>query len=65
MTQRDEGTAMAGGFSQYRQEIAAELPEEGRELVQGQLNLTLLDWYTDGIPVKEAAERIKRSAGWG
>jgi hypothetical protein len=33
-------------------------------VVQGDLNLTLLDWYTDGIPAEEAAERIRRSAGW-
>lgn len=55
---------MAEGFSHYLQQVVAKLPDEAAQLVQGDLNLTLLDWYTDGIPAEEAAERIRRSAGW-
>ncbi len=55
---------MVGGFSQYLQDIADQLPEEAHELIEGRMNLALLDWYTDGIPASEAAERIRRSAGW-
>lgn len=55
---------MAEGFSHYLQHVAAHLPDEAAQMVQGDLNLTLLDWYTDGIPAEEAAERIRRSAGW-
>jgi len=55
---------VAQGFSHYLQQIAAHLPDEAAQLVQGALNLTLLDWYTDGVPAEEATERIRRSAGW-
>jgi hypothetical protein len=55
---------MAEGFSHYLQQVAAPLPEEATQLIQGDLNLTLLEWYTDGVPAREAAERIRRSAGW-
>ncbi|WP_194164525.1 hypothetical protein [Microvirga thermotolerans] len=55
---------MPEGFSHYLKQVAAHLPDEAAQLVQGDLNLTLLDWYTDGIPAEEAAERIRRSAGW-
>ena len=55
---------MAEGFSHDLQQLAAHLPDEGAPLVQGDLNLTLLDWYTEGIPAEEAAARIRRSAGW-
>jgi hypothetical protein len=56
--------AVAEGFSHYLQQVAAHLPDEATQLVQGDLNLTLLDWYTDGVPAEEAAARISRSAGW-
>ena len=55
---------MVESFSNYLHQVAARLPDEAVQLVQGNLNLTLLDWYTDGIPAEEAAERIRRSAGW-
>jgi hypothetical protein len=55
---------VAEGFSHYLQQVAAHLPDEAAQLLQGNLNLTLLDWYTDGVPAEEAAERIRRSAGW-
>jgi hypothetical protein len=55
---------MNGGFSQYLEEVARQLPPEAGKLIEGDLNLTLLDWYTDGIPAQEAARRIRRSAGW-
>jgi hypothetical protein len=56
--------AEAEGFSHYLQQVAARLPDEASGLVQGDLNLTLLDWYTDGVPAEEAAARIRRSVGW-
>ena len=56
--------AVVESFSNYLRQVAARLPDEAVQLVQGNLNLTLLDWYTDGIPAEEAAERIRRSAGW-
>ena len=55
---------MNGGFSQYLEKVARQLPEEAGKLIEGDLNLTLLDWYTDGVPAEEAAARIRRSAGW-
>ena len=55
---------MAEGFSHYLQEVAAHLPEEATQLIRGDLSMTLLEWYTDGVPAREAAERIRRSAGW-
>jgi len=55
---------VAESFSHYLQLVAAHLPDEAAQLVRGDLNLTLLDWYTDGIPAEEAAARIRRSAGW-
>lgn len=55
---------MAEGFSHYLQQVAAHLPDEAAQLAQGDLNLTLLDWYTDGIAAEEAAARIRRSVGW-
>jgi hypothetical protein len=32
--------------------------------IEGGLNLILLDRYMDGVPTEEAAQQIKRSAGW-
>ncbi len=55
---------MNGGFSQYCQEVAGQLPDEAVRLIEGGLNLTLLDWYMDGVPAQEAAGRIRRSLGW-
>jgi hypothetical protein len=55
---------VAEGFSHYLQQVAARLPDEASGLVQGDLNLTLLDWYTDGVPAEEAAAPIRRSVGW-
>jgi hypothetical protein len=55
---------MAEGFSHYLQQVAAHLPDEAAKLVHGDLNLTLLDWYTEGVRAEEAAARIRRSAGW-
>ena len=52
---------MLGRFSTYLQEVAKYLPAEAKRLVTGDLNLTLLDWYTDGIPPREAARRIRRA----
>jgi hypothetical protein len=52
---------MLGRFSTYLQEVARHLPGDARRLIAGDLNLTLLDWYTDGVPPKEAARRIKRA----
>jgi hypothetical protein len=56
--------AVAEGFSHYLQQVAAHLPYEAAKLVHGDLNLTLLDWYTEGVRAEEAAARIRRSAGW-
>jgi hypothetical protein len=55
---------MAEGCSHYLKQVVAHSPEEVAQLIRGDLNLTLLEWYTDGVPAKEAAERIRRSAGW-
>jgi len=56
-----ECSTMKGGFTRYLEAVARELPEETGGLIRGDLNLTLLDWYTDGIPAREAARRIRRS----
>ena len=55
---------MNGSFSHYLEEIAKQLPKEAAPLIEGDLNLTLLDWYTNGVPAKEAAQRVRRAAGW-
>jgi hypothetical protein len=55
---------MAEGFSHHLQEVAAHLPGEVTRLIQGDLNLALLDWDTDGVPAREATAWIRRSAGW-
>jgi hypothetical protein len=49
---------MAEGCSHYLKQVVAHLPEEVAQLIRGDLNLTLLEWYTDGVPAKEAAKRI-------
>ena len=54
---------MIGGFTRYLEEVAGKLPGEVQHLIKCDLNLTLLDWYTDGIPASEAAQRIRRSVG--
>ena len=48
-------------FSAYLEEVARQLPPEAKRLVEGRLNLTLRDWYTDRLPAPEAAQRIKRA----
>ncbi len=45
------------------QQVVAYLPDDAAVPIKGDLNLTLLDWYTDGVPAEEAAQRIRRSAG--
>jgi hypothetical protein len=60
-----ERLTMHGGFSKYLEEVAGQLPQEADPLIRGDLNLTLIDWYTSGIPAIEAIQRIKRSVGWG
>ena len=52
---------MPGSFSSYLQEVARHLPARARKLVTGDLNLTVLDWFTDGVAPKEAARRIRRA----
>jgi hypothetical protein len=52
---------MPGSFSSYLQEVARHLPAHARKLVTGDLNLTVLDWFTDGVAPKEAARRIRRA----
>jgi hypothetical protein len=46
------------------QPVVAHLPDAAAVLIEGGLNLTLLDWYTNGVPTEEAAQRIRRSADW-
>jgi hypothetical protein len=46
------------------QPVVAHLPDAAAVLIEGDLNLTLLDWYTNGVPAKEAAQRVRRAAGW-
>jgi hypothetical protein len=50
-----------GRFSTYLEAVAQSLPERYRKLVRGDLYLTLLDWYTAGVPAKDAALRLKRA----
>ena len=52
---------MLGGLSAFLEEVARRLPPESKTLVWGNLNLTLRDWYTNGISALEAAQRIKRA----
>jgi hypothetical protein len=49
---------VAERFSHDLQQVTARLPAEASGPVQGDLNLTLLDWYKDGVPAREAAARI-------
>lgn len=55
---------MAESFSHCVQQVVAYLPDEAAVPIKGNLTLTLLDGYTDGVPAEEAAQRIRRSAGW-
>ena len=55
---------LAESFSHCVQQIVASLPGEPAIPIEGDLNLTLLDCYTDGVQAEEAAQRIRRSAGW-
>ena len=52
---------MLGRFSAFLEEVARRLPSDAKRLVWGNLNLTLRDWYTNGIPAPEAARRINRA----
>ncbi len=52
---------MSGNFSSYLQEVARHLPAHARRLVTGDLNLTVLAWFTEGVASKEAARRIRRA----
>lgn len=55
---------MAECLSHCVQQVVAYLPDEAALLIEGDLTLTLLDGYTDGVPAEEAAQRIRRSADW-
>jgi hypothetical protein len=48
-------------FSTYLEAVAQSLPHQHRKLVRGDLYLTLLDWYTEGVSAKDAALRLKRA----
>ncbi|MFL5533619.1 MAG: hypothetical protein ACJ8BC_16775 [Gemmatimonadales bacterium] len=52
---------MLGRFSTYLEAVAQSLPHQHRKLVRGDLYLTLLAWYTEGVPAKDAALRLKRA----
>ena len=52
---------MLGRFSTYLEAVAQSLPPQHRKLVRGDLYLTLLDWFTEGVPAKDAALRLKRA----
>ena len=52
---------MLGRFSTYLEAVAQSLPDQHRKLVRGDLYLTLLDWYTEGVSAKDAAQRLKRA----
>ena len=52
---------MLGRFSTYLEAVAQSLPQQTRKLVRGDLYLALLDWYTEGVPAQEAAQRLKRA----
>ena len=54
-------SSVLGRFSTYLEAVAQSLPHQHRKLVRGDLYLTLLDWYTEGIPAKDAALRLKRA----
>lgn len=54
---------MIGPFSRYLKTIENDLPSEHRKLLRGDLYLTILDWYTEGIAPEEAASRIKHALG--
>ena len=52
---------MLGRFSTYLDAIAQSLPPQHRKLVRGDLYLRPLDWFTEGVPAKDAALRLKRA----
>ena len=54
---------MNGGFSQYLEKVARQIPEEAGELIKGDLNLTLLDWYTDGVRPGRGSRRADQAVG--
>ena len=54
-------SSVLGRFSTYLEAVAQSLPPQHRKLVRGDLYLTLLDWYTEGVPAQDAALRLKRA----
>ncbi|WP_165820350.1 hypothetical protein [Microvirga sp. KLBC 81] len=52
---------MIGPFSQYLAAVEKDLRAEYRSLLHGNLYLTILDWYTDGVAPEEASVRIKNA----
>ena len=54
-------SGVLGRFSTYLDAVAQSLPQQHRKLVRGDLYLTLLDWFTEGVPAKDAAQRLKRA----
>ena len=54
-------SGVLGRFSTYLDAVAQSLPRQHRKLVRGDLYLTLLDWYTAGVPAKDAALRLNRA----
>ena len=52
---------MLGRFSTFLETVAQNTPHQHRKLVRGDLYLTLLDWFTEGVPAQDAALRLKRA----
>jgi hypothetical protein len=54
---------MTKPFSQYLEAVESRLPSKHHRFVRGDLYLTVLDWYTDGVEPHEAATRIRNAIG--
>jgi hypothetical protein len=54
---------MTKPFSKYLEAVESSLPSEHCKLLRGDLYLTVLDWYTDGVEPHEAATRIRNAIG--
>jgi hypothetical protein len=54
---------MTKPFSQYLEAVESRLPSKHHRFVRGDLYLTVLDWYTDGVEPHEAATRIRNAMG--
>ena len=52
---------MPNCLSTYLDAVAQSLPHQHRKLVRGDLYLILLDWYTEGVPAKDAALSLSRA----